>query len=123
MAIKFFLLPHERNDATSYYIDLIADSLENVNGSVYFVDSTKSIEKNDIVIVITLRAYIKILKHYFNQPVVFWFQGVEPEELQMTTRGNRFRQFIRIKYFELLCATFLTQNNIKNNVKITNIVK
>ena len=102
MDIKVFLNPNERNDATSYYIDLVVDAMRSVVDTIEYVDSVNDINKRDIVLVITLRSYIKILKHRLGQPVIFWFQGVEPEELQMNTTLRSLRQCIRIKYFELL---------------------
>lgn len=98
--LKIFLQNNESNDATSFYIKLMVEGLSSNFDRIEYVSDVSMISKKDVVLVITLRSIAKILRHRFNQRFIFWYQGVEPEELSLTT--HNLRNTIRIKYFELL---------------------
>lgn len=102
MKVKMLISAGESNDATTYYINLIKKGLQSVLGEeIETIHSVSESSKEDILVVITLRTYFKVIKRNWKQKVIFWFQGLEPEELALAN-VKTFRQFIRLKYFSVL---------------------
>lgn len=102
MKVKLFISPSEVNEATAYYIQLIRDGLQSVvNDNIMSVDNVDDFSKEDVIVIITLRSYFKVLKKNWKQKVIFWFQGVEPEELALT-HIKTMHQKLRIKFFSIL---------------------
>lgn len=92
---KIFIQQGERNEATSYYINILERALAHVFKCSY-ISSVSQIKKDDIVLVISIRSYKKVFVKNFRQKIIFWFQGVEPEELVYSERPS-FR--LTLKYF------------------------
>ncbi len=88
MNIKFFLRKKDKFDATLYYIQVIANALEEkfVTRPV-FIDTLACVDKDDVVVVISPQAYFKILLKNPRQKVVAWFQGISPEEISYLYSG------------------------------------
>lgn len=101
MNLKIFVNKNEINDATSFYVDVLKKGFSKIFDNIGQTSEIENLSKDDYVLIITLRSFIKVLLHNRNQKIIFWFQGVEPEELQMTNKFT-LRLFLRIKYFELL---------------------
>ncbi len=95
---KIFLMNGDRNTATTFYIDILESALQKVFASVEYVDNVDDINKNDVVLVITIYSMLKVIRHRFNQNFIFWFQGVQPEELVFNEPHPSFRLLLRKKY-------------------------
>lgn len=102
MTCKIYLKEGDRNMATTFYIDVIEKALRKVYGNVSFVSDVKEITKEDVVCIITLYAYRDVLIHNFSQRIIYWWQGVMPEELRFNV--SKFTLRLRLK---ILYNTFL----------------
>lgn len=102
MKLQVLIAPGERNDATSKYIDLVVESLSTLFDEVCYCNSVKDINRKEWVVVVTLRTYFKLQLRKSARKVIFWFQGIEPEELTYCCGITTLRQYIRIKYFEII---------------------
>lgn len=102
MKLQVFLQNGERNDATSRYIDTVVQALAQQFDCIEYVDRVDNISAHNWKLVITLRAYWKLLKRRKTNNTIFWFQGVEPEELLMCGNNRTLRQRLRIKWFSWL---------------------
>lgn len=102
MTCKIYLREGDRNMATTFYIDVIEKALKKVYGNVSFVSDVKKITKEDVVCIITLYAYRDVLIHNFSQRIIYWWQGVTPEELRFNV--SKFTMRLRLK---ILYNTFL----------------
>ena len=86
--LKFYSLKAEINDATQYYVETILLAFKKQGYEVMSVSDTKQITKNDLVLVITMKSFIKVYLHQPRQRIVMWFQGIVPEEARMQFKGH-----------------------------------
>ena len=101
-SLKIFLNPTERNEATSYYVDLLRKGFECQFSDISEVSQVSDLKKDDIVLVITLYAFNLIRKYNKKQSIIYWFQGISPEELKMFNSNNSIRQILRRKYWSYI---------------------
>lgn len=78
---KILLQDGDKNDATSFYLDIIKDAIELTNNDVEYITSISDINPGDIVLGITPKAYWKIITQNKASLILHWFQGVTPEEV------------------------------------------
>ena len=78
---KILLQDGDKNDATSFYLDIIKDAIILSNNSVDYITSLDDIKMGDDVIGITPKAYWDIKKQKRAHQILHWFQGVTPEEV------------------------------------------
>ena len=78
---RILLQDGDKNDATSFYLDIIKDAIELSNNKVEYITSTGDIKKGDNVIGITPKAYWAIKRCNKANIIIHWFQGVTPEEV------------------------------------------
>lgn len=86
--LKFYSLKAEVNDATRYYVETILLAFQKQGFEVMSVTNTDQIAKNDWVLVITMKSFIKVYLHQPRQRIIMWFQGVVPEEARMQFDGH-----------------------------------
>lgn len=77
---KFYLQEGDINEATSYYINIVRESLTQIGETVTFASSLNQIDPCDKVFVIHARAFFEVWLRNHRQHIVIWFQGVVPEE-------------------------------------------
>ena len=109
---KFYLQEGDLNEATTYYVNTVRDSLSLQGETVVFVSSTKLITPYDKVFVIHAKAFFKVWLHNPSQYIVIWFQGVVPEEA-MCTFKNSASKYPR-KYFWTFLEWFALNKSAKN---------
>lgn len=97
---KIFVEKHEKNDATSYYIEIIKSAITKLADEVEEVTSIKEIDKNDIVIVITIKTFFLVWTKNRKQEIYIWFQGILPEENLMMFKG--LRKYFKFTYNRIL---------------------
>ena len=94
---KFYLEEGDFNEATSYYVNIVRESLQLIGETVTFVSSLNQIDSRDKVFVIHAKAFLKVWMKNPKSYIVIWFQGVVPEEA-MCMFEKSFSKFPR-KYF------------------------
>lgn len=109
---KFYLQEGDLNEATSYYVNIVRESLCQLGETVIFVSSLNQINPHDKVFVIHAKAFLKVWMKNPKQYIVIWFQGVVPEEA-MCMFENSFSKYPR-KYF----WTFLEWLALRNAKKV-----
>ncbi|MBR5595991.1 MAG: hypothetical protein IKY67_00990 [Paludibacteraceae bacterium] len=98
-----YLRPIEKNDATSFYVDIIKESIRKSGHTIREVSSVNDIGKNDVVLVITIRTYFFVWLRNPRQRIVIWFQGILPEENLMMFKGCKgYLKFIYNRILEKL---------------------
>lgn len=90
----------EINDATSFYIDIIKDSIKLLGEDFKEVQSANDINRNDIVIVITIKTFFLTWMRNPRQKILIWFQGILPEENLMMFTGMK--KYVKYAYNRLL---------------------
>ena len=78
---KILLYPGDRNDATIYYLDIIADALKLNGESVEFIEDINKIESSDRVVCIIPKSFWGVYRRQCKNKILYWFQGVIPEEI------------------------------------------
>lgn len=79
--VKLLLFPGDKNDATTFYLEIIRDSLSKCGLSATFVESVSDITKGDTVVCIIPKSFWSVIRHDRNANILYWFQGVVPEEI------------------------------------------
>jgi hypothetical protein len=89
MPYKILVSKGARNDATSYYIDIIRDGIRESGNECDIIDSYRGIKKKDIVITVSARVffYLCLVKPFTRK--MNWFQGIMPEEILLLTGSKR----------------------------------
>jgi glycosyltransferase involved in cell wall biosynthesis len=82
---KILLNNNLSKDATDYYLKIIEEAL---NDEVEYVHNMKSIESNDIIIVVDAKDFCKVLLRYRKQKIIIWFQGAVPEEAYLVFKSK-----------------------------------
>ena len=95
-----FIEEHEKNDATSYYIEIIRTAITKLTDEVKEVTSIKEIGKNDVVIVITIKTFFLVWAKNRKQEIYIWFQGILPEENLMMFKG--LKKYFKYAYNRIL---------------------
>ena len=108
--LKFYSLKAEINDATQYYVETILLAFKKQGYEVMSVSDTKQITKNDLVLVITMKSFIKVYLHQPRQQIVMWFQGVVPEEARMQFKGHWSAAF-RYRFWSVCERWILRRSN------------
>lgn len=109
---KFYLLDSDINEATSYYLNIIQRGLQKQGENVSCVHSLSQIQRDDKVIVIHAKAFLRVWLKNPKQYIVIWFQGVVPEEAMCLFENNA-SKYLR-KYF----WTFLEYFSLRKAAKI-----
>ena len=102
MGCKIYLKKGDRNNATTYYIDVIEKALRRTYHNVEYIDDIRQLDRADIVLVITMYALLDVWKMHLNQKVIYWWQGVVPEELSYQVHHFTIRHRLRILFYTLL---------------------
>jgi len=88
MKIVIYIREAEKNNAIIHYVDIISSEISNnSNYQVEFINYIRVINPNDIVLVISLQSYYRLLLKNPNQKIIFWFQGITPEEVATSYSG------------------------------------
>jgi len=90
MRFKILLRKGDINDATHEYISVIKDAVYKSYGirDIPYIYSAKKMEKEDILLIISPQVVlINWLLFRSKQKIVYWFQGVAPEEVLFLYKG------------------------------------
>ena len=117
MECKIYLKKGDRNNATSFYIDILERSLKEVFDKVEYIDDVKLLHRKDYVLIISMYALIDVWKKRFNQKIIYWWQGIVPEELSYNVTHYSFRLRLRIIFYTIL--EFLLLRKAKFNVFVS----
>ena len=69
------------NEATSYYISLIKASFISFGFDFYISHNLKNVKESNIVLTVSGQYALKSKIRYPFKPVVYWMQGIRPEEI------------------------------------------
>ena len=78
---KILLYKGDKNDATTYYLEIIENALKQIGESVVYVNSAKEIKKDETVVCIIPKSFWSVFSRRLNSRIIYWFQGVVPEEI------------------------------------------
>lgn len=117
MNCKIYLRKGDRNMATSFYIDILENALKSVYPQTTFITDVRQIEKNDLVCIISMYAFLDVFFHRMSQPIIYWWQGVLPEELGFNIKRYTFRLRLRIWYYAIW--EFLLLRKAKLNIFVS----
>lgn len=78
---KLALFEGDKNDATLFYLGIIKEAVEQNGFNVEIVESLSDINNEDIVLVINPKAFWNVKHHLEDNSMIYWFQGVVPEEV------------------------------------------
>ena len=111
-----FLLPRGTyNDATKYYVDLIAEALELQNFRISKTENLLDIKNADYVFVVSAKWFF--LSYLINKraKIITWYQGLGSEEALMLRNSKRDR--LIWKYLENLSIrkSFINIYVLKNS--------
>ncbi|MFV0233804.1 hypothetical protein OBK30_12190 [Empedobacter falsenii] len=83
--IYYFYLPKKAiNEATIFYVNIIKEALERKENKVIFKEELDfNLEKEDYILTIRLRDFLKSYVKYKTKNTIYWFQGIQPEEYLM----------------------------------------
>lgn len=121
---KIYLLKEDLNDATSFYLEIIKDSIRKANFYVEVTDSIKEIRKDDIVVCIVPKAFWEIYKKYPTMKILYWFQGIVPEEIDFYNYSYIKKIISKVRYtlLEIMILrkstiNFFVSNSMRNHYK------
>lgn len=100
MIVHFYIPINAQNDATSYYVNLVRTAL--FKNSIKTVDRPTlsfNVNKNDYVFVIRIRDYYAARKLAPAKKIIFWSQGIGPEEYYMV-KDYSFKSFLISKVYD-----------------------
>ena len=101
ISFKVFIRNKEKSGATQKYIETIGSALSKVkDATVSHINSLSDLKENDIVIIISLQTYFRLLLKKPHQKFIFWSQGITPEEVKML--DNSLYGRIKVSLFTLL---------------------
>lgn len=106
-----FVEHHEKNDATSYYVEIIKSAIKRHTNDVKETSNINDVGRNDIVIVITVKTFFLVWSRNRKQKLFIWFQGVLPEENLMMFNGLK-------KYFKYAYNRILEKLALHYSTKI-----
>lgn len=102
MECKIYLRKGDRNNATSFYIDVLERALTDVFKRVEYVDDVEKLNRGDVVLIISMYALLDVWKHNINQNIIYWWQGVLPVELAYNVSHYTFRLRLRIIFYTII---------------------
>lgn len=85
MNYKIYLDRYDINDATSFYIDIICAALKTIGRASVLVYELNLVEPSDIVIVVKVTSAFRVFVKNPKQKVIIWFQGIQPEEMLISS--------------------------------------
>lgn len=86
------------NDATAFYVDIMAEAMEHKGYSVAHTKSVHEITSDDIVIVISATDVRAVLPRN-PKKIICWFQGIAPEEKYYFNQDKSLGKMSRIRIF------------------------
>lgn len=122
---KIFLYPGDRNDATIYYLEIIADALRLNGERVEFVEEVKDINKCDKILSIIPKSFWSIIRRRIKGEIIYWFQGIVPEEISYYNYSivKRFVHKIAYTLVEYLILKKSTFNFFVSNTMVNHYQK
>jgi len=105
MQFKIYLDKKDLNDATTYYIDIIKDSILRCQQNVDIVYSVDDIMESDIVIVVKVTSFFRVKLHNSKQTIITWLQGIQPEEMLISNTPllKKCYLYIALRLLEKYC--------------------
>lgn len=133
--IYYFYLPKKAvNEATIFYVNVIKKALEYNENKVIITEVLNfELEKEDFILSIRLRDFLKSYLKYKTQNTIYWFQGIQPEEYLMLNNFSIKAKLIKYgldllerwvlrkaKYIFFVSNRMKEHFEIKHNYKIKN---
>lgn len=109
---SFYMEKGDMKDATEFYVNIIRQAAEENGHTTKIVNSLKEIGKNDVVVTIQAKAWLKAKLLKPGHRTINWYQGIPPEEMDFLI-PNRLKYYIwRIAWtiFEILALRFCDFN-------------
>ena len=108
---RIVLLKGDRNDATSFYLDIIRDAIIRAGDIVEYIENISDIHLGDNVVTITPKAFWMVKESRKTKLILHWFQGVAPEEVSFYTYAIWKKLLMRkvyswLEYFTLRKSDF-----------------
>lgn len=117
MECKIYLRKGDRNNATSFYIEVLARALSCAFKRIEYVDDVKKLNRGDVVLIISMYALLDVWKQNLNQKIIYWWQGVLPEELAYNVSHYTFRLRLRIIFYTII--EYLLIHKTKLNIFVS----
>ena len=93
------------NEAVSYYMSIMERAFNNYFRVVTRTSNIDGIDSDEVVAVISHRCFWEVLKKNRKQKIIFWWQGVAPEEIIFGQK--KMSLYLRIKYLYLCGLEYL----------------
>ena len=103
---KIYWSPAEPNEATRYYVGLMEQSLKCYFSSVTYTHNIEDIQKDDVVVIISIMSFLRVWKQNHKQDIIYWWQGIAPEESTFGKLHVSIRDKLKYYYYcglERLC--------------------
>lgn len=104
MKVVYKILVDDRdiNDATSFYIDIIHQSIITAGFDVSIVKELSDITYSDVVVVVKVTSAYRVLKKNKRQNVIIWLQGIQPEEMRISDYPflKKYFYYYALRYLE-----------------------
>ena len=98
MEYKIYVDERDVNDATSYYIAIIKETIKINGNSCEIVYSLDQVLLTDIVVVIKVTSAFRVYRRNLKQRLIVWLQGIQPEEMLISSTPL----FYKIFYYSAL---------------------
>lgn len=85
MEYKIYVDERDVNDATSYYIAIIKETIKINGNSCEIVYSLDQVLLTDIVVVIKVTSAFRVYRRNLKQRLIVWLQGIQPEEMLISS--------------------------------------
>ena len=95
----------DTNEAVSYYISIMERAFKNHFIDVIRIHDLDEIHSDDVVAMISHRCFLEVLRRNRKQKIIFWWQGVAPEEIIFGQKKLSLR--VRIKYLYLCSLEYI----------------
>lgn len=109
---SFYMQTDDINDATEFYVKIIRQAAEENGHTTKVVSSLKEINKNDVVVTIQAKAWLKAKLLKPGHRTINWYQGIPPEEMNFLIQNPLKRYLWRKAWtiFEKLALRFCDYN-------------
>lgn len=92
----------EPNEAVVYYVGIMYKALCKHFSRVRYTHDIETIGKSDVVVTISIMSFLSVWKRNKKQELIYWWQGVCPEEINFGKEKLTLRDRLKYRYYSLL---------------------
>lgn len=92
----------EPNEAVVYYVGIMCKALSKHFAQVRYTHDIDTIRKDEVVVTISIVSFLSVWKRNRNQDIIYWWQGICPEEICFGKERLTLRDRLKYHYYSLL---------------------